>query len=108
MRNATTRRTIIAGFVSLLMVSPAANAYVYCLTKVTEIYPHKTNGIVYFKFADGTAIHAVSSDAGMERNFAVALAALMADRPVKIALNDGQQCGWNNQEHWTYIIAIDQ
>ena len=99
---------LIGALASLLLAAPSANAYVYCLTKVTDIQPHKTNGIVYFKFANGSVIHAENNDAGMERNFAVALAALMADRPVKIALNDGQQCGWNNQEHWTYIIAIDQ
>jgi len=83
-----------------------AHAYVVCQTKVKEIYPNKTTGIVYFKFEDGTAIQATDNDTGLERNFAVALAALMADKEVRISLNDGEQCGSNRYGNWSYITAF--
>lgn len=87
-------------------LSGQSYSYVYCTTKVTEIHPHKSNGIVYFKFMDGTAIQGTESDSGLERNMSVALSAMMADRPVKIALNDGEECGSNRYEKWSYIVAL--
>ncbi len=83
-----------------------AHAYVVCQTKVKEIYPNRTSGVVFFRFEDGTAIQASESDSGLERNFAVALAALMADKEVRISLHDGEQCGSNRYYNWSYITAF--
>lgn len=51
-------------FVLLLMMTSTAHSYVFCQTKVKEIYPNRTTGIVYFKFQDGTAIQSDESDSG--------------------------------------------
>lgn len=102
------RDCLLRSFAVLLtftVVQPA-HAYVYCITEVKEIQPHKDNGFVYFKFADGTAVHATGDNEGRERNFAIALAALIAGRPVKVALNDGQTCGVNNFTDWSYLMAL--
>jgi len=89
------------------LVSKNASAYVYCQTEVSEIQPHISNGIVYFKFKDGTAIEGNETQSGLQRNMAVALAALASKKQVKVALNDGEQCGSNRYDRWTYIIAIE-
>ena len=91
----------------LCFVSKSSFAYVYCQTTVSSIHPHKDNGIVYFKFTDGTAIEGNEIQSGLHRNMSVALAALMANKEVRVALNDGEQCGSNRYEQWTYIVAIN-
>ncbi len=98
-------RKILFGLI-LILLAGSSNAYVYCVTKVKEIHPNKTTGIVYFKFQDGTAIQGTENDAGIEWNLSVALSSLMADRNVKIALNDGETCGSNRYEKWSYIVAL--
>jgi hypothetical protein len=99
------RRLVLITVIGLLM-SNSAHAYVYCETKVTEIYPHISNGHVYFKFSDGTSIQETSDKDGLDRNMSVALSALMAGKSVKVALNDGGTCGVNNATNWSYIVAI--
>lgn len=99
-------KKILVLIFSLVALVGRANAYEECITKVTQIQPHKTNGIVWFKFADGTEIHADETSSGLERNMSVALAALMADKNLRVLLNDGQSCGLNAYENWSYIVAI--
>ncbi|SMF41612.1 hypothetical protein SAMN02745866_02715 [Alteromonadaceae bacterium Bs31] len=89
-----------------LVYGANVQAYVYCETKVSEIWPHKSSGTVYFKFTDGTAIQMTESDSGLDETMSVVLAALHADREVKIALNDGEACGSNRYEKWSYVVAI--
>jgi hypothetical protein len=93
--------------VAFLFVGSNAYSYVECETYVTMIQPHKTNGIVYFKFEDGTAIQANENDSGLNRNMSVALAAIMAKKKVRIYLNDGELCGSNRHDKWSYIAAIN-
>ena len=49
-----------------------------------------------------------AEDSGIDRNFSVALGALMANKKVRILLNNGQNCGVNNHENWKYIVAFEQ
>ena len=89
-----------------LIYGTSVQAYVYCETKVSEIWPHKSSGTVFFKFSDGTDIQMTESDSGLDEIMSVVLAALHADKKVKIALNDGESCGSNRHEKWSYIVAI--
>ena len=73
---------------------------------MSSIHPHISNGIVYFKFQDGTAIEGNEAQSGLQRNMSVALSALIANQEVRVALNDGEQCGSNRYDRWTYIVAI--
>ena len=97
--------TFIAIF--LYLVSQSSFAYVYCQTTVSSIHAHKDNGVVYFKFTDGTAVEGNETNSGLQRNMAIALSALTANKEVRVALNDGEQCGSNRYEQWTYIVAIN-
>jgi len=50
----------------LCLVSQSSFAYIYCQTKVSSIHAHKDNGIVYFKFTDGTAIEGNETQSGLQ------------------------------------------
>ena len=52
--------------VFLCLVSQSSFAYIYCQTKVSSIHAHKDNGIVYFKFTDGTAIEGNETQSGLQ------------------------------------------
>jgi len=92
----------------LLGLSSTAQAYVYCEDYVAEILPNINDGMVWFELEDGTKIKALDGSPGLQNNLSVALSALMANKKVRVALNDGQSCGVNSQTNWTYIITFNQ
>jgi len=94
--------------IALFVFSVPALSSVSCEAHVKEIQPHNKNGVVWFELTDGTKVVGNTDHPGLDRNLSVALAALVADKKVKILLDDGESCGVNSQDKWSYIVAFRQ
>ena len=84
------------------------HAYVECEGYVKEILPHVTSGVVWIELMDGTKVRGNPDDKGLDRNVSMALVAMMANKKVRILLNDGQSCFVNSHENWSYIVSFNQ
>jgi len=90
-----------------LTVSFNSYSYVECEANVKEILPNINAG-VWIELTDGTKVYAAPDKPGLDRNMSVALAAMMADKKVRILLLDGESCGVNSHENWKYVVAYKQ
>ena len=95
--------------IALLAFTVSFNSYSYvnCEANVKEIHPNISGGI-WITLTDGTKVYGSEGKPGLDRNMSVALAAMMADKQVRIVLLDGESCGVNSHENWKYVVAYKQ
>ncbi len=100
-------KCFVAG-VALSLWSVVGSAYEYCDAHVQEISVNVHDGTTWIELADNTKLKGTAEDIGLDENISIALAAQMADKKVKAVLNDGESCGTNALENWTYLIPYRQ